>query len=233
LRNLEFLNSLILQFIGGFMKEVLAKILDEGIVPVIRVASAPEAFEVSRAIKDGGVSVIEVAMTTPGAMDAIKEASQKFGKEVLLGAGTVLDPETARAALLNGAKFLVSPSLNLDVIKMANRYSAVVIPGALTPTEILTAWEAGADLVKVFPIAQVGGPAYLKAIQAPLPHIPLVPTGGVNLQNAGEFIKSGAAAIAVGGELVDKKAAAEKRYSVISENAQKFLAEIKKARGKI
>jgi 2-dehydro-3-deoxyphosphogluconate aldolase/(4S)-4-hydroxy-2-oxoglutarate aldolase len=215
------------------MKEVLAKILDEGIVPVIRVASAAEAFEVSRAIKEGGISVIEVAMTTPGAMDAIKEASQKFGKEVLLGAGTVLDPETARAALLNGAKFLVSPSLNLEVIKMANRYSAVVIPGALTPTEILAAWEAGADLVKVFPIAQVGGPAYLKAIQAPLPHIPLVPTGGVNLQNAGEFIKAGAAAIAVGGELVDKKAAAEKRYSVISENAQKFLAEVKKARGKI
>jgi 2-dehydro-3-deoxyphosphogluconate aldolase/(4S)-4-hydroxy-2-oxoglutarate aldolase len=214
------------------MKEVLAKILDEGIVPVIRVASAQEAFEVSRAIKEGGISVIEVAMTTPGAMDAIKEASQKFGKEVLLGAGTVLDPETARAALLNGAKFLVSPSLNLEVIKMSNRYGAVVIPGALTPTEILTAWEAGADLVKVFPIAQVGGPAYLKAIQAPLPHIPLVPTGGVNLQNAGEFIKAGAAAIAVGGELVDKKAAAEKRYSVISENAQKFLAEVKKARGK-
>ena len=214
------------------MKEVLAKILDEGIVPVIRVASAAEAFEVSRAIKEGGISVIEVAMTTPGAMDAIKEASQKFGKEVLLGAGTVLDPETARAALLNGAKFLVSPSLNLEVIKMSNRYGAVVIPGALTPTEILTAWEAGADLVKVFPIAQVGGPAYLKAIQAPLPHIPLVPTGGVNLQNAGEFIKAGAAAIAVGGELVDKKAAAEKRYSVISENAQKFLAEVKKARGK-
>jgi 2-dehydro-3-deoxyphosphogluconate aldolase/(4S)-4-hydroxy-2-oxoglutarate aldolase len=214
------------------MKEVLAKILDEGIVPVIRVASAVEAFEVSRAIKEGGISVIEVAMTTPGAMDAIKEASQKFGKEVLLGAGTVLDPETARAALLNGAKFLVSPSLNLDVIKMSNRYGAVVIPGALTPTEILTAWEAGADLVKVFPIAQVGGPAYLKAIQAPLPHSPLVPTGGVNLQNAGEFIKAGAAAIAVGGELVDKKAAAEKRYSVISENAQKFLAEVKKARGK-
>jgi 2-dehydro-3-deoxyphosphogluconate aldolase/(4S)-4-hydroxy-2-oxoglutarate aldolase len=215
------------------MKEVLAKILEEGIVPVIRVASAGEAFEVSRAIKEGGVSVIEVAMTTPGAMDAIKEASQKFGREVLLGAGTVLDPETARAALLNGAKFLVSPSLNLHVIKMSNRYGAVVIPGALTPTEILTAWEAGADLVKVFPIAQVGGPAYLKAIQAPLPHIPLVPTGGVNLQNAGEFIKAGAAAIAVGGELVDKRAAAEKRYSVITENAQKFLTEVKKARGKI
>jgi len=214
------------------MKEVLEKIIEEGIIPVIRVSSATEAFEVSKAIKEGGISVIEVAMTTPGAIDAIKEASQKFGQEVLLGAGTVLDPETARAALINGAKFLVSPSLNLEIIKMSNRYSAVVIPGALTPTEILTAWEAGADLVKVFPIAQVGGPAYIKAIQAPLPHIPLVPTGGVNLQNAGEFIKAGAAAIAVGGELVDKKAAAEKRYSVITENAQKFLAEVRKARGK-
>lgn len=213
------------------MKEALAKILEEGVVPVIRVSSAQEAWEVSKAIKEGGVSVLEVTMTVPGAMDVIKEVSQKFGKEVLLGAGTVLDPETARAALINGAQFLVSPSLNLEVIKVSNRYSAVVIPGALTPTEILTAWEAGADLVKVFPIAQVGGPAYIKALQGPLPHIPLVPTGGVNLQNAGEFIKAGAAAIAVGGELVDKKAVAEKKYSVIVENARKFLEEVKKARG--
>lgn len=214
------------------MKEALAKILEEGVVPVIRVSSAQEAWEVSKAIKEGGVSVLEVTMTVPGAMDVIKEVSQKFGKEVLLGAGTVLDPETARAALLNGAQFLVSPSLNLEVIKVANRYSAVVIPGALSPTEILTAWEAGADLVKVFPIAQVGGPAYIKALQGPLPHIPLVPTGGVNLQNAGEFIKAGAAAIAVGGELVDKKAVAEKKYSVIVENARRFLEEVKKARGR-
>lgn len=214
------------------MKEALAKILEEGVVPVIRVSSAQEAWEVSKAIKEGGVSVLEVTMTVPGAMDVIKEVSQKFGKEVLLGAGTVLDPETARAALINGAQFLVSPSLNLEVIKVSNRYSAVVIPGALTPTEILTAWEAGADLVKVFPIAQVGGPAYIKALQGPLPHIPLVPTGGVNLQNAGEFIKAGAAAIAVGGELVDKKAVAEKKYSVIVENARKFLEEVKKARGR-
>ncbi|MGQ9693861.1 MAG: bifunctional 4-hydroxy-2-oxoglutarate aldolase/2-dehydro-3-deoxy-phosphogluconate aldolase [Thermodesulfobacteriota bacterium] len=214
------------------MKEALAKILEEGVVPVIRVSSAQEAWEVSKAIKEGGVSVLEVTMTVPGAMDVIKEVSQKFGKEVLLGAGTVLDPETARAALLNGAQFLVSPSLNLEVIKVSNRYSAVVIPGALSPTEILTAWEAGADLVKVFPIAQVGGPAYIKALQGPLPHIPLVPTGGVNLQNAGEFIKAGAAAIAVGGELVDKKAVAEKKYSVIVENARRFLEEVKKARGR-
>lgn len=214
------------------MKEALAKILEEGVVPVIRVSSAQEAWEVSKAIKEGGVSVLEVTMTVPGAMDVIKEVSQKFGKEVLLGAGTVLDPETARAALLNGAQFLVSPSLNLEVIKVSNRYSAVVIPGALSPTEILMAWEAGADLVKVFPIAQVGGPAYIKALQRPLPHIPLVPTGGVNLQNAGEFIKAGAAAIAVGGELVDKKAVAEKKYSVIVENARRFLEEVKKARGR-
>jgi 2-dehydro-3-deoxyphosphogluconate aldolase/(4S)-4-hydroxy-2-oxoglutarate aldolase len=214
------------------MNEVLSKIVDEGVVPVIRVASAAEAFEVAKAIRDGGISVIEVTFSVPGALDVMKEVTQKFGKEVLLGAGTVLDPETARAALLSGAKFIVTPTLNLDVIRICKRYSAVVIPGALTPTEILTAWEAGSDLVKVFPIAQVGGPAYIRAVRAPLPHIPLVPTGGVNIQNAGEFIKAGAAAIAAGGELVDKKAVAEKKFSVISENAQKFVAEVKKARGK-
>ncbi|MCX5907212.1 MAG: bifunctional 4-hydroxy-2-oxoglutarate aldolase/2-dehydro-3-deoxy-phosphogluconate aldolase [Deltaproteobacteria bacterium] len=214
------------------MKEALAMILEEGVVPVIRVASAEEALEVAKALKEGGISVIEVTMTVPGAMDVIKEVSQKFKGKVLLGAGTILDAETARLALINGAQFLVTPTLNVEVIKMSNRYSAVVIPGALTPTEILTAWEAGADLVKVFPIGQVGGPAYIRAIKAPLPHIPLVPTGGVNLQNAGEFIKAGAAAIAAGGELVDKKAVAEKKYSVVIENARKFLAEVKKARGK-
>ena len=154
------------------MKEVLARMLEEGVVPVIRVSSAAEAFEVAKAIKEGGVSVLEVTMTVPGAMDVIKEVTQKFGKEVLLGAGTILDPETARIAFLNGAQFLVTPSLNLEVIKMSNRYGAVVIPGALTPTEILTAWEAGADLVKVFPISQVGGPSYIKAIHGPFPRFP-------------------------------------------------------------
>lgn len=214
------------------MKEALAHIVEEGVVPVIRVASAEEAMGVAKALKEGGISVIEVTMTVPGAMDVIKEVSQKFKDQVLLGAGTVLDPETARLALINGARFLVTPSLNLATIKMANRYGAVVIPGALTPTEIVTAWEAGADLVKVFPIGQVGGPAYIRAIKAPLPQIPLVPTGGVNLQNAGEFIKAGAAAIAAGGELVDKKAVAEKKFNVVAENARKFLEEVKKARQK-
>ncbi len=214
------------------MNETLAKILEEGVVPVIRVSSAAEAFEVAKAIREGGISVIEVTMSVPGALDVMKEVTQRFGREVLLGAGTILDPETARGALLSGAKFVVTPTLNLEVIRMCKRYSAVVIPGSLTPTEILTAWEAGADLVKVFPIAQVGGPAYIRAVRAPLPQIPLVPTGGVNLQNAGEFIKAGAAAIAAGGELVDKKAVAEKKYSVIAENARSFLSEVKKARAK-
>jgi 2-dehydro-3-deoxyphosphogluconate aldolase/(4S)-4-hydroxy-2-oxoglutarate aldolase len=214
------------------MNEVLAKLIEEGVVPVIRVGSAAEAFEVAKAIHDGGITVIEVTFSVPGALDVMKEVTQKFGKEVLLGAGTVLDPETARAALLSGAKFIVTPTLNLEVIRMAKRYSAVVIPGTLTPTEILAAWEAGADLVKVFPISQVGGPAYIRALQGPLPHIPLVPTGGVNLQNAGDFIRAGAAAIAAGGELVDKKAVAEKKFSVIAENARQFLAEVKKARRK-
>jgi 2-dehydro-3-deoxyphosphogluconate aldolase/(4S)-4-hydroxy-2-oxoglutarate aldolase len=214
------------------MNETLAKILEEGVVPVVRVSSAAETFEVAKAIREGGISVIEVTMSVPGALDVMKEVTQRFGREVLLGAGTILDPETARAALLSGAKFVVTPTLNLDIIKMCRRYSAVVIPGALTPTEILTAWEAGADLVKVFPIAQVGGPAYIRAVRAPLPQIPLVPTGGVNAENAGEFIRAGAAAIAAGGELVDKKAVAEKKYSVIVENARRFLAEVKKARGK-
>jgi 2-dehydro-3-deoxyphosphogluconate aldolase/(4S)-4-hydroxy-2-oxoglutarate aldolase len=215
------------------MNETLAKILEEGVVPVIRVSSAAEAFEVAKAIREGGISVIEVTMSVPGALDVMKEVTQRFGREVLLGAGTILDPETARAALLSGAKFVVTPTLNLEVIRMCKRYSAVVVPGSLTPTEILTAWEAGADLVKVFPIAQVGGPAYIRAVRAPLPQIPLVPTGGVNLQNAGEFIKAGAAAIAAGGELVDKKAVAEKKYSVIAENARSFLSEVKKARAKV
>ena len=148
-----------------------------------------------------------------------------------MGAGTVLDTETGRAALLAGAQFIVTPTLDLDLIQLAHRYSAVIIPGALTPTEILTAWNAGADMVKVFPAAQVGGPEYIKALKGPLPQILLVPTGGVNLQNAGAFIRAGATALGVGGELVDKKALKEKRLHVITENALAFFKAIKEARG--
>lgn len=148
-----------------------------------------------------------------------------------MGAGTVLDPETGRAALLAGAQFIVSPVFNLDLVHLAHRYSTVVIAGAMTPTEILTAWNAGADMVKVFPAAQLGGPEYIRAIRGPLPQI-LVPTGGVNLQNAGDFIKAGAAVLGVGGELVDKKAVKDKKFHIIAENTRAFLKAIREARGK-
>jgi len=211
-------------------REVFNRMMSEGLVPVIRVSSAQEAIDVADAIKEGGVTLIEITMSVPGAIDVIKELAQKYRDEIIMGAGTVLDPETARAALLAGAQFIVTPTLNLDVIQLAHRYSAVVVPGAMTPTEILTAWNAGADMVKVFPAAQLGGPEYLKAIRGPLPQILLVPTGGVNLQNAGAFIKAGAAALGVGGELVDKKAVKEKKFHIITENTHAFIKAIREAR---
>ncbi len=213
-------------------REIFNRMIDEGVIPVVRVSSAQEAMDVSDAIKEGGVSLIEITMSVQGAIDVIKELTRKYKDEIIMGAGTILDPETGRAALLAGAQFIVSPTLNLDLIHLAHRYSAVVIPGAMTPTEILSAWNAGADMVKVFPAAQLGGPEYLKALKGPLPQILLVPTGGVNLQNAGAFIKAGAAALGVGGELVDKKAVKEKKFNVITENTRAFLKVVKEARGK-
>jgi len=212
-------------------REIFNRMIDEGVIPVVRVSSAQEAMDVSDAIKEGGVSLIEITMSVQGAIDVIKELTRKYKDEIIMGAGTILDPETGRAALLAGAQFIVSPTLNLDLIHLAHRYSAVVIPGAMTPTEILSAWNAGADMVKVFPAAQLGGPEYLKALKGPLPQILLVPTGGVNLQNAAAFIKAGAAALGVGGELVDKKAVKEKKFNVITENTRAFLKVVKEARG--
>jgi 2-dehydro-3-deoxyphosphogluconate aldolase/(4S)-4-hydroxy-2-oxoglutarate aldolase len=211
-------------------REVFNRMIAEGLIPVIRVTSAKEAIDVADAIKAGGVSFIEITMSVQGAIDVIKELTQKYKDEIIMGAGTVLDTETGRAALLAGAQFIVSPTLNLDLIQLAHRYSAVVIPGSATPTEILTAWNAGADMVKVFPAAQLGGPEYLKALRGPLPQILLVPTGGVNLQNAGAFIKAGATALGVGGELVDKKAVKEKKFNIITENTRAFLKAIREAR---
>jgi len=213
-------------------REIFNRMIDEGVIPVVRVSSAQEAMDVSDAIKEGGVSLIEITMSVQGAIDVIKELTRKYKDEIIMGAGTILDPETGRAALLAGAQFIVSPTLNLDLIHLAHRYSAVVIPGAMTPTEILSAWNAGADMVKVFPAAQLGGPEYLKALKGPLPQILLVPTGGVNLQNAAAFIKAGATALGVGGELVDKKAVKEKKFNVITENTRAFLKVVKEARGK-
>ncbi len=212
-------------------REVFNRMISEGLIPVIRVSSAQEAVDVADAIKAGGVTLIEITMSVPGAIDTIKELTQKYKDEIIMGAGTILDPETARAVLLAGAQFIVTPTLNPDVIQLAHRYSAVVVPGAMTPTEILTAWNTGADMVKVFPAAQLGGPEYIKAIRGPLPQILLVPTGGVNLQNAGAFIKAGAAALGVGGELVDKRAVKEKKFDIITENTRTYLKVIREARG--
>ncbi len=211
-------------------RHIFEGMLNQGLIPVIRVASAEEAIKVSDAIKEGGVTFIEITMSVPGALDVIKELARRYRDEIVLGAGTVLDPETGRAALLAGAQFIISPTVNFDLIRLARRYGAVVIPGAMTPTEILGAWNAGADMVKVFPAAQVGGPEYIKAVRAPLPQILLVPTGGVDLQNAGAFIKAGAAALGVGGELVDKKALKENNFRVITENTRAFLNVIREAR---
>lgn len=210
--------------------KIMNRLMSEGLIPVIRVAGASEAMAVANAIKAGGVSLIEITMSVRGAIGVIEELSNQYKDEIIMGAGTVLDPETARAALLAGAQFIVSPTINLDVIQICHRYSAVVIPGAMTPTEILTAWEAGADMVKVFPAGQLGGPSYLKALRGPLPQILLVPTGGVNLKNAGDFIQAGATAIGVGGELVDKKALKEGNFSVITENTRAYLKAIRDAR---
>ena len=207
----------------------LQDIVNCGVVAVIRVASAQEAVEVCGAIAKGGVKPIEITMTVPGAIDAIKELKGAMKDNVLLGAGTVLDPETARAVILAGAEFVVCPTLNLEVIEVCRRYSKIVIPGAFTPTEILTAWEAGADIVKVFP-ATVGGPRYLRDIRGPLPQIRLMPTGGVNLKNTPDFIKAGAVAVAAGTSLVDKRAVSQREYDIITENAKRFVEAVKLAR---
>jgi 2-dehydro-3-deoxyphosphogluconate aldolase/(4S)-4-hydroxy-2-oxoglutarate aldolase len=214
-------------------KEILSQITEIGIVPVVRTASAESAVKAIEAIFRGGVRAAEITMTVPGAVRALERVADQFGDKIVLGAGTVLDPETARVCMLAGAEFFVTPSLRLATIEMAKRYSKVICPGALTPTEVLTAWEAGADVVKIFPCGNVGGAKYIKALKGPFPQIEMIPTGGVNLETAGEFLKAGACAVAVGGELVDAKLIREGRYDLIEEKARHYLAAIAKARGEM
>ncbi len=210
--------------------EVIQQIVETGVIPVVRAASADEAMRAIDAIKEGGVSVLEITMTVPGAVRVIEEVAARYGSEALVGAGTVLDSETARACLLAGAEFIVSPALNLETIALCRRYGKVVMPGALTPTEVLAAWQAGADFVKVFPCDSVGGAKYVKSLKAPLPQIQIVPTGGVTLQTAGDFIKAGASALGVGTDLVDVKALREGRGNLITERARRFLEIVKESR---
>jgi 2-dehydro-3-deoxyphosphogluconate aldolase/(4S)-4-hydroxy-2-oxoglutarate aldolase len=211
-------------------QKILSFITNIGLVPVVRTQSAETAMKAVEAIYNGGVRAAEVTMTVPGALKALEKLADKFGDKLMLGAGTVLDPETARSCMLAGAQFFVTPSLKLSTIEMAKRYSKVICAGALTPTEVLTAWEAGADVVKIFPANMVGGPKYIKALKGPLPQIEMVPTGGVNLETAGEFLKAGACAVAVGGELVDAKLIKEGRYDIMEERARQYLEVIAKAR---
>jgi 2-dehydro-3-deoxyphosphogluconate aldolase/(4S)-4-hydroxy-2-oxoglutarate aldolase len=207
-------------------------IIDIGLIPVVRASSAEEAMSIVEAIKAGGLSILEITMTVPGALRVIEKVADRYGDKILLGAGTVLDAETARAVILAGAEFIVTPSLKASTIEVCKRYSKVVIPGALTPTEVVTAWEAGADFVKVFPCDNVGGPKYIRALKGPFPQIDLIPTGGVNLNTAAEFLAAGSAALAVGSELVDKKAVAAGDFAKITDNARKFLEVMQVARPK-
>lgn len=214
-------------------KEILSFITEVGIVPVVRTNSAESAVKAVEAIYAGGVRAAEITMTVPGAIKALEKVADQFGNKIVLGAGTVLDPETARACMLAGAEFFVTPSLNVKTIQMAKRYSKVICPGALTPTEVLTAWDAGADIVKIFPCGNVGGAKYIKALKGPFPQIEMIPTGGVNLETAGEFLKAGACAVAVGGELVDAKSIKEGRYDAIEQKARQYLEAVAKARSEM
>lgn len=201
-----------------------------GVVAIMRAQSSDQLISAADAIKAGGVRVIEVTMTTPGALGVIEQATQRYGDEVLFGAGSVLDTETARAAILAGAGFVVAPTLSVDVVALCNRYSVPVMPGIMTPTEALTAWEAGADMVKLFP-ASFGGPAMIKAIRAPLPMLEVVPVGGVNLETAVPFIKMGAAALGVGSSLVNQKLLDADDMDELTRRAKAFIAAVQEGRG--
>jgi len=210
---------------------VLRELREIGLVPVLRADSVEQAMALADAIAAGGVTVLEVTMTVPGAIEVMRRLAEQR-PEILIGAGTVLDPETARMCILEGAQFVVSPALNVATIEMCHRYSVAVLPGALTPTEIVTAWQAGADVVKVFPASAMGGPKYLASLKGPLPQIEMIPTGGVMLGTAAEFLEAGAFALGVGSDLVAAKMIAEGRPEVITEIARKYLEIVRTFRAK-
>src|SRR6202140_590179 len=209
------------------------RILQIGIVPVVRASSSAEARIAAECVCKGGIPIVEITMTVPGAIDVIRELAKHTASELLVGAGTVLNAETAQRCLDAGAQFLVSPGFKAETVALAVRARTLMMAGALTPTEVITAWEAGSDFVKVFPCGQVGGAKYIKALKGPLPQIPLVPTGGVNLNTAAEFIEAGAVALGIGGELVQAEALRANKPEVIVENARKFLAIVRQARAQM
>ena len=214
-------------------QQVRSRIEQIGIIPVIRVSSEREAHIAAEAVCKGGIPLIEITMTCPGAINVIRDLTKTGDSEILIGAGTVLNAEDARHCLDAGAQFLVSPGFNRATVEFAARESKLIMAGALTPTEIIEAWSAGSDLVKVFPCGQVGGAKYIKALKGPLPQIPLVPTGGINLSTAAEFIEAGAAALGIGGELIQPEALKSNKPELIVEIARKFLEIVSTARAKM
>lgn len=210
-------------------EKIVNKIIDSGVVAVIRLDGKEKLVDIINALSSGGISAMEITMTTPNAIEIIHDISQQVDDNFIIGAGTVLDSETARAVILAGAQFVVSPITNLDMIRTVHRYDKAVFPGAFTPTEILKAWENGADIVKVFPATALG-PQFFKDIHGPLPQIRLTPTGGVSIENAAEFIRFGASCIGVGTALLNKKMIANSDWTALMENAKRFVAEVQKAR---
>ena len=209
-------------------KEVISRVVECGIIPIVRTPTADDARAVIEAIAEGGISTIEITMTIPGAVELINELSR--AGQILVGAGTVLNAEMARECIGAGARFIISPGTDFEIIDYCSQVDVLVMPGALTPTEIINAWDAGADFVKVFPIAAVGGAKYLKLVKGPLPHIKIIPTGGVDQTMAGELIKAGAEAVGVGSDLADASAAREGRASDITAAARKYLSIAAEAR---
>jgi 2-dehydro-3-deoxyphosphogluconate aldolase / (4S)-4-hydroxy-2-oxoglutarate aldolase len=215
-----------------YSPEIVQRIKTLGIVPIVRTTDAESAIRSVEAICEGGIPCAEITMTVDGAIKALEKVADKFGDKIILGAGTVLDPETARACMLAGAEFFVTPSLNTKTIEMVKRYSKAIFPGALTPTEIVTAWQSGADAIKIFPCSALGGAKYIKALKGPFPQIEFVPTGGVNLDTLGDFLAAGCCAVGVGSELVDGKTVAAGKYEVFTERARQFTKKIAEARSR-
>src|SRR5580693_1498968 len=211
-------------------EQVAKRIIEIGIVPVVRATSAEKAMLAAEAVCRGGIPIVEVTMTVPRAIEAISYLAKKLGDDVLIGAGTVLDAETAERCVSAGAEFIVSPGFDLETVKYANRAGKTIMAGALTPTDVIAAWKAGSDFVKIFPCGNVGGAKYIKALKAPLPQVPMVPTGGVNLETAADFIRAGADALGIGGELVSAAACKSGDVGSITEAARRYVAIVKEAR---
>jgi 2-dehydro-3-deoxyphosphogluconate aldolase / (4S)-4-hydroxy-2-oxoglutarate aldolase len=211
-------------------EKALKLIRDVGLIPIVRTRSSDDALRAAEAIILSGIGIAEITMTVPRALGVMEKVAKRFGDQVLVGAGTVLDTDNCEAAIAAGADFIVTPSFDPRVIEIAQKHNKPCLPGALTPTEVLAAWRAGADLVKVFPCGPVGGPKYIKALKGPFPQIELVPTGGVNLETTSDFIRAGASAVAVGGELVDLKALRAGNLDAITSTAKKFIEAVRLGR---